>query len=111
MAALQDVLDGERKPLRDRVRLLLRDPIFAYPDAPLPKKEHRDLVYRWLERLAEQGLGPLLDQFPDDLAPRDPQERLDLDQGPARLGGRRDRTATHARQRRQLDAQLGEALV
>ncbi|MDX1532084.1 MAG: acyl-CoA dehydrogenase family protein, partial [Rhodothermales bacterium] len=57
--ALQSLLDGAREPLRDRVRTLLRDPVFAHPDEPLDKGAYRDLVFRWTQRLAEQGLGAL----------------------------------------------------
>ena len=59
LGALQALLDGDQRALRDRVRSLLTDPAFAYPDAPLPKEEYRALVFRWLGLLADQGLGAI----------------------------------------------------
>ena len=58
-SALQAILDGERAPLRDRVRQILRDPVFAYPEPGLPKEEYRELVLQWTQRLADEGLGSL----------------------------------------------------
>ncbi|MDX1418415.1 MAG: acyl-CoA dehydrogenase [Rubricoccaceae bacterium] len=58
-AALQALLDGDKADLRARVRLLLQDPVFAYPEEPLDKEAHRELVFRWLTHLADQGLGAL----------------------------------------------------
>ncbi|MEP0547695.1 MAG: acyl-CoA dehydrogenase [Rhodothermales bacterium] len=57
VAALRSVLGGAREALRDRVRTLLRDPVFAHPDEPLGKEAYRELVLRWTVHLAEQGIG------------------------------------------------------
>ena len=57
--ALAAILDGERASLRQRVRTLLRDPVFAHPDEPLDKEAYRERVFRWTRHLAEQGLGAL----------------------------------------------------
>ncbi|NNF58066.1 MAG: acyl-CoA oxidase, partial [Rhodothermaceae bacterium] len=58
-AVLQAWLDGRMQPLRERVRTLLRDPAFAYPDPQMPKEDYREVVLGWLKLLAEQGLGAL----------------------------------------------------
>lgn len=63
VAALRALLDGDQWPIRDRVRTLLRDPVFAHPAEPLDKEAYRDLVFRWLQRLADQGIGALA--FPE----------------------------------------------
>jgi len=68
-AAMQALLDGDQRELRERVRLLLQDPVFAHPAEPLPKEEHRELVLRWLRLLAEQGLGAI--PFPEYAGGRD----------------------------------------
>ncbi|MDX1438765.1 MAG: acyl-CoA dehydrogenase, partial [Rubricoccaceae bacterium] len=57
--ALQRVLDGHLKPLRDRIRTLLCDPAFAYADTETPKEEMREIVLRWTKLLADQGIGAL----------------------------------------------------
>jgi acyl-CoA oxidase len=56
--ALTALLDGEHADLRNRIRTLLRDPVFAYRD-DLPTPAYREQVLRWCRRLAEQGLGAL----------------------------------------------------
>jgi acyl-CoA oxidase len=56
--ALTALLDGDDADLRDRIRTLLRDPVFAYRD-DLPTRAYREQVLRWCRRLAEQGLGAL----------------------------------------------------
>ncbi len=58
-AALRALLDGDRAPLRDRVRELLRDPAFAYPDPQISDREYREIVFGWTRRLADAGLGSL----------------------------------------------------
>lgn len=57
--AMRSVLDGHLKPLRERIRTLLCDPAFAYPDTEIPKEEFREIVFRWTKLLADQGLGAL----------------------------------------------------
>ncbi len=59
VAALQAVLDGDRADVRNRIRALLQDPFFAYPEPSISKEEYRELVLRWLQRLADEGLGGL----------------------------------------------------
>jgi acyl-CoA oxidase len=59
VAAVRAELDGTRAALRERVRTLLRDPAFAYPDPELGTDAYRDLVLDRLRLLAEQGLGAL----------------------------------------------------
>jgi len=61
--ALQALLDGEYADLRDRIRTLLQDPVFDYPEAP-STPEYREQVLRWCRRLAEQGLGAI--GFPEE---------------------------------------------
>ena len=63
VGAMQDVLDGARAPVRNRVRDLLQDPFFAYPEPGLQKEAYRELVYRWTQRLGDEGLGALA--FPE----------------------------------------------
>ena len=48
---------ASREPLRDRVRTLLRNPVFALPDEPLDKEAYRELVFRWTAHLADPLLG------------------------------------------------------
>ena len=59
VAGLQAILDGPRAGVRDRVRELLQDPFFAYPEPGLQKEAYRDLVFRWTQRLGEEGIGAL----------------------------------------------------
>ena len=59
VTALQALLDAPHADLRERVRRLLSDPAFAYPEPDLPVDEYRDLVLHWTKLLAEQGLGAL----------------------------------------------------
>lgn len=60
--AMAAVLDGEHADLRDRIRTLLQDPVFEYPDAPTTGA-YRQQVLQWCRLLAEQGLGSLA--FPE----------------------------------------------
>lgn len=58
VAAMKSVLDGPHEPLRDRIRTLLRDPVFRYrPD--LDTAAFREQVWDWTKILADQGLGAL----------------------------------------------------
>ena len=59
VAALQAVLDAPHGSLRQRVRRLLADPAFAYPDPSISNEDYRDLVLHWTRLLADQGLGAL----------------------------------------------------
>ena len=59
VSALRAVIDGPHADVRDRVRRLLSDPAFAYPDPEISKADYRDLVLRWTRLLADQGLGAL----------------------------------------------------
>ena len=63
VAALRAAIDGPHADIRDRVRVLLSDPAFAYPDPEISKAEYRDLVLEWTKLLADQGLGALA--YPD----------------------------------------------
>ena len=65
VAAMQAILDGDRADVRNRVRALLQDPFFSYPEPSITKEEYRELVLTWLQRLADEGLGGLA--FPEAL--------------------------------------------
>ena len=60
---LKTALDGRLAPLRDRVRALLCDSAFRYPDTETPKEEMREIVLGWARQLADEGIGALA--FPD----------------------------------------------
>ena len=60
---LKAALDGRLAPLRNRIRTLLCDPAFAYPDTETPKEEMREIVLCWTQLLADQGIGALA--FPE----------------------------------------------
>ena len=60
---LKLALDGRLAPLRDRIRTLLCDPAFTYPDTETPKEEMREIVLAWTQLLAHQGIGALA--FPE----------------------------------------------
>ena len=60
---LEVALDGHLAPLRDRIRTLLCDPAFTYPDTETPRDEMRELVLGWTHLLADQGIGALA--FPE----------------------------------------------
>ena len=60
---LNAALDGPLAPLRDRIRTLLCDPLFAYPGTETTKEEMREIVLEWARLLADQGLGALA--FPE----------------------------------------------
>ena len=55
---LTQLLDGEHAALRDRMRRLLSDPVFAYRQFD-NHNDYRDYVLYWSRLLADQGLGAL----------------------------------------------------
>ena len=59
VAGLRAALDGPLAPLRDRIRTLLCDPAFIYPDTDTPTDEMREIVLGWTQLLADQGIGAL----------------------------------------------------
>jgi acyl-CoA oxidase len=58
IAALTTFLDGEHRPLRERVRRLLTAPEFADLEEP-DREAHRAQVLAWCHRLAAEGFGAL----------------------------------------------------
>lgn len=58
-AVVQALLDGRHAEVKARVRRLLSDPVFAYPEPGISNDEYRDLIYRWTKHLADQGIGAL----------------------------------------------------
>ncbi len=60
MDGLVSILDGRLAPLRNRLRTLLSDPAFAYPDTETPRDEMQEIVLRWTKLLADQGIGALV---------------------------------------------------
>ena len=56
--ALRRLLDDDHAPLRDRMRTLLSEEVFAYGESPV-KEDHRARVFTQVKRLAEEGLGAL----------------------------------------------------
>ena len=59
VGAVQALLDGPYADLKARIRSLLSDPFFAYPEPEISNAEYRDLVFRWTQRLADEGVGAL----------------------------------------------------
>lgn len=58
VASLEQILDGEHRPLIQKIKKLLQDPAFAYiHTGSLP--EYREKVLEWCQILARQGLGSL----------------------------------------------------
>lgn len=57
-AAITAILDGQYADIRQRMRLLLTDPLFAHTTWAV-KEEQREQVLQWLKMLAAQGLGSL----------------------------------------------------
>jgi acyl-CoA oxidase len=53
---LADILDGAHKPLITRVKTLLSDPVFRYPD-PSDITSYREKVLEWCKLLSAQGFG------------------------------------------------------
>jgi acyl-CoA oxidase len=71
--AMTALLDGTHADLRERVRTLLQDPVFAYrPDLDTPA--YREQVLHWCRLLAEQGLGALA--YPEDYGGEDDMEQF-----------------------------------
>lgn len=62
IAGLSAILQGEHAAVREKVKIILSDPAFRYRYG-LPKEEYRELVLRWCQALAQQGLGAL--SYPD----------------------------------------------
>ena len=60
--AMTALLDDEYRELRQRMRRLLSDPVFAYEDLRI-KEDYRARVFKWTRLLAEQNLGNLA--FPE----------------------------------------------
>ena len=56
--AMQRLLDGKNADIRDNVRSLLSQPLFAYQYG-LDKQAYRELVLNWCRELAGKGLGAL----------------------------------------------------
>lgn len=59
IAPLQAWLDGPHADVKNRVRRLLSDPAFAYPEPGISKEEYREVVLGWTKLLADQGIGAL----------------------------------------------------
>lgn len=58
VSCMQDVLDGEYKAMRERMRTLLSDPVFEY-QILRDKDAYRNQVLEWCRLLADQGLGAI----------------------------------------------------
>ena len=56
--AMTALLDDDYRELRNRMRRLLSDPVFAYEPLRI-KEDYRARVYKWTRLLAEQNLGNL----------------------------------------------------
>ena len=74
VAGLKAALDGRLAPLRDRIRTLLCDPVFIYPDTDTPTGEMREVVLAWTQLLADQGIGALA--FPEYAGGQDDIEQF-----------------------------------
>lgn len=61
---LQQILDHPHTDLRDRIRVILQDSAFEYPDG-LGTPAYREQVLQWCQMLADQGLGALA--FPEEV--------------------------------------------
>lgn len=55
---MTSLLDRPHAALRNRIRTLLQDPVFEYPNAP-NTSHYRKQVLQWCRLLADQGLGML----------------------------------------------------
>lgn len=53
---MQTILDGTEAETKNRVKILLRDPFFAYKEIP-DKDAYRERVLEWCMALAKQGFG------------------------------------------------------
>lgn len=58
VAVLQQLLDGEYAPVRNRVKAILSQPHFRYRYG-LDKQAYRELVLEWAQELAAEGIGSL----------------------------------------------------
>ena len=74
VGGLKAALDGRLAPLRDRIRTLLCDPAFIYPDTETPTGEMREVVLDWTQLLADQGIGALA--FPEYAGGEDDSEQF-----------------------------------
>ena len=74
VGGLKAALDGRLAPLRDRIRTLLCDPAFIYPDTDTPTGEMREVVLTWTQLLADQGIGALA--FPEYAGGQDDIEQF-----------------------------------
>ncbi|MGH1363910.1 MAG: acyl-CoA dehydrogenase [Calditrichia bacterium] len=63
-SAMQALLDGEQRGMKEHVRQLLRDPAFAYHDQD-DRYAYREKVLEWCRILAEQGIGAL--SYPENV--------------------------------------------
>jgi acyl-CoA oxidase len=68
VSALQDVLDGDQKEVKDRIRKLIRDPFFKFRHIA-DKQEYRLTTLAQLKELANQGLGSYA--FPSEYGGKD----------------------------------------
>jgi|GEM_PF-208304 len=68
VSSMQQLLAGEQRELRERVRTLVSSPGFER-DPDLPRDEYRERVFTWCRTLAEEGLGSLA--FPRDVGGQD----------------------------------------
>ncbi|MDT0632144.1 acyl-CoA dehydrogenase [Rubrivirga sp. S365] len=59
VGALQSLLDAPHAETRDRIRDLLSDPFFAYPEPGISNDAYRTLILQWVQRLGEEGIGSL----------------------------------------------------
>lgn len=59
VGAMTALLDGDYAALRQKIRTLLRDPVFRYLPPDTPTDERREQTLDWCRRLARQGLGAL----------------------------------------------------
>lgn len=59
---MRDILDDDYSEIRQKVRTLLKDPLFRYKALPT-KEEYRAQVSIWCKALADQGLGAIA--YPD----------------------------------------------
>ncbi|WP_412067867.1 acyl-CoA dehydrogenase [Rubrivirga sp. IMCC43871] len=59
VAPLKALLDGPHAETKNRVRRLLSDPAFAYPEPGISKEAYREVVLGWTQLLADQGIGAL----------------------------------------------------
>ena len=57
--AMQRLLDGKDVEMKNKVRLLLSDPVFSYEHISQDKESYRETVLQWCQYLADQGLGAL----------------------------------------------------